>query len=331
MRSIPFTFRAMQELDPGPKWREAFEFHWPAYRRWFLADGEEARASYATSVRMLKAHMPELYPVYERLVELAGGGDLAARMLSVYKPPPFLAGCTQGVWTREGGPILVRNYDYAPSRLEGLIWHSRLLGRRVIAMSDCLWGVLDGMNDAGVAVSLTFGGRRVVGDGFGIPLILRYVLETCGTSAEAREVLGRVPCNLAHNVTVVDRSGDVVTAYLSPDREPVFNRSPVATNHQGFVDWPEQARATRTLERETRVLELLNQPDLTVGGFSDAFLEPELFSQAYDRGFGTLYTSMYRPADALAEFRWPGARWPQSFEGFAEGVHEEVLTEGSVA
>jgi predicted choloylglycine hydrolase len=42
--------------------------------------------------------------------------------------------------------------------------------------------------------------------------------------AQAQEVLGRVPCNLAHNVTVVDRSGDVVTAYLSPDREPVFTR-----------------------------------------------------------------------------------------------------------
>ena len=29
------------------------------------------------------------------------------------------------------------------------------------------------MPDAGLAVSLTFGGRRVVGDGFGVPLILR--------------------------------------------------------------------------------------------------------------------------------------------------------------
>ncbi len=265
MRSITFTFRAMQEPEPGPKWQGVFEQHWAAYRQWFLAEGEGARASYATSARMLRAHMPELYPVYERLVELSGGGDLAARMLSIYKPPPYLAACTQGVWTRTGHPVLVRNYDYSPSHLEGLIWHSRLLGRRVIAMSDCLWGVLDGMNEDGLAVSLTFGGRRVLGDGFGIPLILRYVLETCSTAAEAQEVLARLPCNLAHNVTMVDRSGDVVTAFLSPDREPVLSRSPVATNHQGFVDWPEQARATRTLERERDVLELLHRPHMTVG------------------------------------------------------------------
>ena len=66
---------------------------------------------------------PSWCPAYEHVVELAGGGDLAARMLSLYKPPPYLAACSQGVWTREGGPMLVRNYDYAPSRFEGIVWH----------------------------------------------------------------------------------------------------------------------------------------------------------------------------------------------------------------
>ena len=71
---------------------------------WFLREGEAARPSYATSVRMLRAHMPELVPAYERVVELAGGGDLAARMLSLYKPPPYLAACSQGVWTARRRP-----------------------------------------------------------------------------------------------------------------------------------------------------------------------------------------------------------------------------------
>ena len=60
-------------------------------------------------------------------------------------------------------------------------------------MSDCLWGLLDGMNDAGLAVSLTFGGRPVLGDGFGIPLVMRYVLETCEDVAEARRGAGPAP------------------------------------------------------------------------------------------------------------------------------------------
>src|SRR3990170_7035993 len=111
MRMLPFTFRAVEELDLGAKWRAVFEEKWPHYRAWFLCEGEAARPSYATSVRMLRAHMPELMPAYERVVELAGGGDLAARMLSLYRPPPYLAACSQAAWTGAGEPMLVRNYD----------------------------------------------------------------------------------------------------------------------------------------------------------------------------------------------------------------------------
>jgi len=109
--------------------------------------------------------MPELVPTYERLVQLAGGDELAARMLSLYGPPSFITGCSQGAWTRDT-PVLVRNYDYPASRLEGIVYLTQWSGGgRVIGMSDCLWGLLDGVNDAGLAVSLTFGGRRDVGDG----------------------------------------------------------------------------------------------------------------------------------------------------------------------
>jgi len=38
-----------------------------------------------------------------------------------------------------------------------------------MGMSDCLWGLLDGVNGDGLCASLTFGGRRIVGVGFGIP------------------------------------------------------------------------------------------------------------------------------------------------------------------
>lgn len=105
----------------------------------------------------------------------------------------------------------------------------------------------------------------------------------------------------------------------------------MATNHQGFIDWPEQARATRTLEREQDVLELLHRPHTTADEFADAFLRPGVFSRAYERGFGTLYTAVYRVAESRAEYRWPTFSWPQSFDVFDEGLHEETLAEGSVA
>src|SRR6185436_2580738 len=96
------------------------------------------------------------------------------------RPTPYLTGCSQAVWTRRGEPpTLVRNYDYHPELCEGTLLLSAWHGTRVIAMSDCLWGVVDGINEHGLAVSLSFGGRQVVGDGFGIPLVLRYALEFC--------------------------------------------------------------------------------------------------------------------------------------------------------
>jgi predicted choloylglycine hydrolase len=315
--SLDLTFQAVEEAEPGEKWQALFELHWPRYRSWFLQEGERARASHAESARMLDEHMPELVPTWRRLCELAGGGDLEARVLSMWRPPSYLSGCSQGVWSR-GEPLLVRNYDYSPDRIEGTILSTAWQGRRVIGMSDCLWGLLDGVNDAGLAVSLAFGGRQVIGAGFGVPLVVRYLLQTCATVSDARAVLARLPFHLAHTLTLVDREGDFVTAYLSPDRGAVFNEVAVATNHQGQVEWHEHARTTRSLEREQLVVSALEEAD-GPESFADAFLRPPIFSEAYDTGMGTLYTAVYEVIRGAATFRWPGYGWEQSFERFRPG------------
>ena len=85
-------WRALSEQDPGPKWAGLFDEYWPDYKRWWLKEGEVIRPTYLESRRALLVHMPEIVPLYEQLCELAGGGDLAARFLSFYRPPPYLAG-----------------------------------------------------------------------------------------------------------------------------------------------------------------------------------------------------------------------------------------------
>ena len=100
--------------------------------------------------------------------------------LSLWNPPAFAPGCSQLVTS---GPerALLRNYDYDPALFEGVSLSSQWGERRVIGTSDCLWGLLDGMNDRGLAVSLTFGGLPGTGGGFAIPLVVRYLLEVCDT------------------------------------------------------------------------------------------------------------------------------------------------------
>jgi predicted choloylglycine hydrolase len=307
---VELSFKAIAEPWPGPRWRARFETTWPAYRDWYLRDGDAARPSFAEARERLQRHVPELVPAWTRLVELAGGGDVAARMLSLYGTPPLVTGCSQAALP---GPVLARNYDFHPALFEGVIALTQLGRRRVIGMSDCLWGLLDGMNDSGLAVSLAFGGRRATGPGFAAPLIVRYLLETCDTTAEAIAALQRVPVQVSYNLTILDASGAAATARIAPDRPVALAPHPVAANHQGHVEWSEHATAFRSVEREAKLLELLEDPDV------NAFLEAPLLNGDYEHGFGTLYTAIHRPAGGTIEYRWPGEQWIQSFGAFAEG------------
>ena len=326
---MELEFEAIAEREAGPKWQALFERHWPAYQNWFWSEGDAERPTYLASLRMLRQYMPDLVPTYERLVELAGGGDAAARFLSLYRPPPYLSGCSQAVWLGDE-PFLIRNYDYSPRLCEGTVLCSCWNGRRVMAMVDCLWGAVDGMNDAGLVVSLTFGGRRVVGDGFGVPVILRYILEFCETANEAAAVLARVPTHMSYNVTVLDRSGTFRTAFLSPDRRAEIRPLPVATNHQGRVEWHAHARATASLERERYLFFRLADSDETAQDLIDAFQRPPLYSTGYHKGFGTLYTAIYWPWQGRMELRWPEQSWAQSFDAFEEGCRAIPYASGPV-
>lgn len=299
-------FQAIDEAAAGARWVSLFHTFWPAYQKWFLRKGLEARPTRIEAERALATHMPELLPTYHTLVELAGGGDVAARCLALYRPPTYLSACSQAAWCGAPSPMLIRNYDYSPLLWEGVFLRSSWLGRGVLSMVDCLWGALDGINDAGLAVSLAFGGSRAVGDGFGIPLIVRYVLETCDTLESAVRALCRIPSHMAYNVTVLDRTGQTATVYLGPDREPRVDPVAVATNHQDIVRWRAYVEATRSRLRHRLLRERLADPAMTAEAFVEGFLEAPIYSDRFRRGWGTLYTVTYQPIERCATFRWPG-------------------------
>lgn len=305
---MQLVFELITEDRAGPRWQALFGRLWPQHRTWYLGESLRDRPTFLECRRAMRTHMPEMLPVYEALCELAGGGDLESRFLSLYGPPAYLTACSQAIWQGDS-PVLVRNYDYSPRAFDAVLLRTRWLGRRVLGMSDCLSGLLDGINDAGLAVSLTFGGRRVVGTGFGVPVILRYVLETCETAREAIDALKRLPCHMAYNVTVLDASGDWATVYLGPDRKASVSRAVVATNHQERVDWSTHAAATASLERERFLLNELARGRPTQEEFVGAFLKPPVYSLAFERGFGTLYTAVYSVAGRALDLRWPGATW----------------------
>ena len=245
----------MEEDEPGDQIGQHLAGTWPAFRQWWR-DGANTRPTAGEARARLEEHMPELVPAWQRLTAMVPDDPDAGAALALWNPPPFLTGCSQAA-VLPGGPALIRNYDWDYRLFDGVVAKTAYTGRRVLGMLDCMWGLLDGVNDAGLAVSLTFGGRPQVGEGFGIPLVIRYVLEVCGTVEEAVRVLRRIPVHMSYNVTALDRSGRWATVYLAPDRQARVTDRAVVTNHQGEVEWPPYAAAIRSVERQERLEELL--------------------------------------------------------------------------
>lgn len=308
--------RSVSELSPGPKWLRRFEKNWPVYKQWFLSEGIENRPGYLTSASKFQEHMPELFPVYQQLCELVGGGDLESRFLSQWCPPPYMSGCSQMAWIKDG-PALLRNYDYGIEYFEGMVLHTEWL-KPVIGMSDSCWGLLDGINGDGLVASLTFGGRKISGIGIGIPLIIRYILETCSDVHQALEVLVRIPVHMSYNVTLIDRSAKFYTVYLSPDRAADITIYAVGTNHQHVVEWPEYAAITKTVERKQYMDACWMNENETRGSMLDRFLQPPLYNSNYKKRFGTLYTALYDCNRGSIDLYWPSMHISQSFDQFTE-------------
>jgi predicted choloylglycine hydrolase len=304
--------------DPAERLPEIFRSAWPAYRSWYLRDGEEDRPTYLACRRALATHMPELLDDYDRLVAAVGGGDLEARFLSHWCPPPLFAACSLTAYAA-GPRVLLRTYDYPPVLCDRTVLRSSWQGADVLAMSDCVWGVLDGVNRHGLAVALAFGGRKVVGPGFGIGLILRYVLQTAASVDEALAILGRVPSQLAYNVALLDRTGRAAIARVSPDRPLEVAPGLVAGNRQGTTEWPEHAAFCGTEEREQVMAWALDSPDLTLPTLVDRFLRPPLHRPTGIHTWGTVYTAAYDVDSLAVDLLWPGTSWRLTMDDFHEG------------
>ncbi len=320
------NFHAIADDVAGQAWLGLYRRLWPAYRQWYLRDGHLARPSYLSCRRAMEHYMPELVPLWAERVALAGGGDVTARFLSLWCPPTYDSACSQAVWPGDE-PLLVRNYDYSARLFDAVALHTRWGARQVLGTSDCLIGLVDGINEAGLALSLTFGGRRVVGEGFGVPMLLRYVLQTCATAAEAATALARIPTHMAYNVTALDAAGGCATVYLAPDRPAVLTSIPVATNHQPGDDIRDHAYQSATVERERYLLNRLMLHQESAERFISGFLRPPLFSLAYERQRGTLYTAALWPKRGVISYRWPHSQWDlrlDSFENCSWRVHFPV-------
>ncbi len=298
------NFRSLTEERPADALRQAFAHGWPGWSAWM----RKRRTVDAKDVRdarlALRQHMPEFESLWDNWLEVCGDTPETAVFLSFWSPPRYLVHCSQAVLTDDQGPLLIRNYDLDPKLNESTLLSTNWRGRRVAGMVEGIVGLADGINDAGLAASLTFGGRTVSSKGFGIPLIIRYVLEICADVEQAVEALRSVPSHMSYNITVADAAGEWATVMLAPDRPAIVTRTPFTTNHQLGVEWPRHGRFSNTEGRADHLEQLFENNDLTTEQLTSEFLTVPLASTGYDKGFGTIYTAAYRPRARQMSLHW---------------------------
>jgi predicted choloylglycine hydrolase len=121
-----------------------------------------------------------------------------------------------------------------------------------------LTGVLSGMNEHGLALA-----NMEVKRGMRLPtampyiLLYRTVLEQCGTTEEAIELIRRTPRQSANNLMVMDASGDRAVIEITPAgvhvRRAPADAALVSTNHQRGDDFetPGQCRRFDSIVKQS--------------------------------------------------------------------------------
>ncbi len=320
-------FRARRIGTIGSQWQGIFNDYWQAYEAWYRRkmQTEISPQALKQAHRQLVAIMPEMLPLYEAFREASNDCPVAAQFLTGYQPPAYLVNCSQAILL-DDEPVLIRNYDLSPDLSENLLTQSDWLGQEIMGTNECLWGLDDGMNRSGLAASVTFGGSNQVGRGFGIPFIMRYLLQTCENVKQGIELLQRVPSHMAYNVTLLDRQGAFATVMLAPQQTAIVTREACITNHQTRVTWPQQARFSKTRERKRFLDELLAREKIDEHQLRAAFLTAPLHSTNYAQGFGTVFTAVYKPSSERMSYYWPAEQeWQHEFAAFRESEKTVIL------
>lgn len=195
----------------------------------FLADSGNAK-KYPYIVAAAEKLKPN-FPAHH-LLELQAAAKAAGRDEALLLFADTIADLTSGLGCSTivvengrcttGGPIFGRNFDWLPTK--GIHEHTLIAiykgqGKRAFAAVSVvpIGGVISGMNDAGLSITINEIRLRNSKDGAkfnwkGVPILLafRRVMEECSTVAEAEKLLRSMPRTTSCCLTLCDKNGGAV-------------------------------------------------------------------------------------------------------------------------
>lgn len=115
------------------------------------------------------------------------------------------------------GGVYGRNYDFRPRQYQACFALVQVRGTYAsIGGSHQLTGRLDGMNERGLAIGLHLVKARPRSPGLTSTLLVRQVLDSCATTAEATALLRSLPHAMQYNYSLLDAGGLAAVVEASP-------------------------------------------------------------------------------------------------------------------
>ena len=179
----------------------------------------------------------------DELRGIADAGDIDLQLLNAFVlvlgiEPRCTVFAISGDNTADGASLIARNYDWDESFQQYFtgVWTSPSGGLTSLSFTDHMVGCYGGVNEAGLAVAITFipAYIRKPTPGVRVNIATRWILDTCKTTEEAASYLEEIPHQIGQNFLLADRDGTLARVETAGEKTVVeFSEDGFAatTNH----------------------------------------------------------------------------------------------------
>ncbi len=312
-KTIPFSLRCVHwDGDPVRIGRRKADFikKNPGIYQ-ILEDTISLKGVRLGNPRKVLVNMKRYFP--EILIEIdsfsKSYGISRERAMAVAGMSFYIGGCSIYI-NPSPAPFLARNYDWAPTMVDGIISsNGRTKGRHSsILVSMAIFGALSGINEHGLVVAITgINSKRRFPDKGGIcmPIIVRGILDKAVDVQSAVLLLRELPHTTACNYSLLDQKGEMAIVEVSSGGIEVRRGSTqdnflVATNHfQDISNEEENVKVLPNSLRRQKSIEGFHSenPEANIDAIFDFMGDTEKgpAMNNYSSMLGTLWTIVYVP------------------------------------
>ncbi|HPJ36037.1 MAG TPA: C45 family autoproteolytic acyltransferase/hydrolase [Spirochaetota bacterium] len=229
-------------------------------------------------------------------------------------------------------PLLARNYDWAPTLVDGILAAHKGMSTRFasLSMTASIFGAYSGINEKGLSIAIAgISSNRNYHNpgGLSIPVIVRGVLERAADVDSAVRILKQVPHTTPVNYALADKSGNIAVVEVSPPKVVVRKDHSskgflTAANHFQSLDNKEEGVSVMpNSKRRVKAVEGFQacNPD---AGFRDVLnfmgrVKNGPAMENYSLMMGTLWSIVYLPQSCKMIIR-VGLKGEPFMAGFSE-------------